>query len=103
MGASLQVVHVKQVDCEPTLTIRVDISRIGTKSLSVRHIAYQQEAIVFDGSTVMVTLAEDGVDPRAMNESEREWLGGQLLRRTCELSGPDERLPWPSVRPSLEQ
>jgi len=77
--ASLQVDYVKPVYYEPTLTIRVGVSRIGTKSFSVRHIAYQQGVTVFDGSTVMVTLAEGGVASRALNEAEREWLGGQLF------------------------
>ncbi|WP_431710859.1 acyl-CoA thioesterase [Glutamicibacter uratoxydans] len=77
--AALNVNYLKPLYYEPNIRMRVGIARIGTKSYTVRHIAYQNGQPAFDGSTVMVPLAEDGVSSRALNQAEREWMTGQLL------------------------
>lgn len=77
--ASLEVNYFKPLYYEDRIIMRVGISRIGTKSYTVRHIAYQQGVPVFDGTVVMVPLAEDGVSSRPMNPSEREWMQRQLI------------------------
>ena len=46
----------------------------------VRHIGSQDGTPVFDGSNVMVALAEDKLTPRALNENERSWLSERLFQ-----------------------
>lgn len=77
--ASLRVDYFKPLYYRDAITMRVGISRIGNKSYTVRHLAYQDGVLSFDGSTVMVPLAEDGVSSRPINDTEREWMQSQLM------------------------
>lgn len=80
--ASLQVDYLRPLHYGPAMFVRVGVSRIGTKSYTVRHIAYQHGAVAFDGSAVMVPLAADGVSSRALDEAEREWLQRRLITQS---------------------
>lgn len=77
--AAMNVSYLKPLYYEPSIIMRVGVSRIGTKSYTLRHIAYQNGEAVFDGSVVMVPMAEDGVSSRALSDSERAWMTGQLM------------------------
>ena len=77
--AALNVDYLAPVYYGKDLVIRVGVSRIGTKSVTVRHIAYQDGKPVFDGSNVMVPLDTDYKTSRALTPDEKQWLGGQLL------------------------
>lgn len=77
--ASLNVDYLTPVYYGKDLEVRVGVSRIGTKSFTVRHIAYQEGSPVFDGSNVLVPLAQDRKSSHALTGMEREWLAGQLL------------------------
>jgi acyl-CoA thioester hydrolase len=76
--ASLQVDYLRQLHYGPDFSIRLGIVRIGTKSFTVRHVGIQGGVEVFDGTTVMVPLAEDGVSSRALDPEERAWLEGSM-------------------------
>lgn len=77
--ASLQVDYLRPVLYRPEIHIRIGTVRIGTKSFTVRHTGYVDGQPVFDGTTVMVPLAEDGVSSRVLNDVERVWLEGALI------------------------
>lgn len=77
--ASLTVDYLASVYYGPELEIRVGATRIGTKSFTVRQIAYQNGQAVFDGSNVMVPLAADRKSSRALSDFERDWLEAQQL------------------------
>lgn len=78
--ASLSVDYLRQVEYTPTLLIRVEVVRIGTKSFTVRHVGLVDGQVVFDGTTVMVPLAADGTSSRAINDAERAWLEESLAQ-----------------------
>lgn len=78
--ASLQVDYLRPLLYRPEIRIRVGTVRIGTKSFTVRHTGYVEGQPVFDGTTVMVPLAEDGVSSRALSDTERSWLGNSMVR-----------------------
>lgn len=77
--ASLQVDYLRPVLYEPDFVIRLGTVRIGTKSFTVRHMGMQNGVKVFDGTTVMVPLAEDGVSSRALDQDERSWLEDSVV------------------------
>ena len=77
--ASLQVDYLRPVLYRPEILIRVGAVRIGTKSFTVRHAGYVDGQLVFDGTTVMVPLAEDGVSSRALSKAERGWLESSMI------------------------
>lgn len=77
--ASLNVDYLAPVYYGKDLEVRVGVSRIGTKSFTVRHIAYQEGTAVFDGSNVLVPLAQDKKSSRALTGAERVWLAEQML------------------------
>lgn len=77
--ASLTINYLRPLHYQPEFRIQVAVTRIGTKSFTVRHMGIQNEATVFDGTTVMVPLAEDGVSSRALNDTERAWLEAALM------------------------
>jgi acyl-CoA thioester hydrolase len=78
--ASLQVDYLRPVLYRPEIRIRVGTVRIGTKSFTVRHSGYMDGQPVFDGTTVMVPLAEDGVSSRALSKAERGWLESSMIQ-----------------------
>ena len=78
--ASLQVDYLRPVLYRPEILIRVGAVRVGTKSFTVRHAGYVDGEPVFDGTTVMVPLAEDGVSSRALSKPERGWLESSLIQ-----------------------
>ncbi|MFJ6415310.1 acyl-CoA thioesterase [Paeniglutamicibacter sp. NPDC091659] len=77
--ASLQLNYLRPVYYQPTMTIQLSVVRIGTKSFSLRHVGIQDGQPVFDGTSVMVPLAEDKVSSRALNDLERAWLEGAFV------------------------
>lgn len=77
--ASLQVDYLRPLHYGPDFLIRLGTVRIGTKSFTVRHVGMQNGVKVFDGTTVMVPLAEDGVSSRSLNQDERSWLEGSMI------------------------
>lgn len=78
--ASMNLDYLRPVYYTSSVMVRVGVQRIGTKSFVVRHIGFQDGAPVFDGSNVMVALAEDKLTPRPLNENERSWLSERLFR-----------------------
>ena len=77
--ASLRLDYLRPLHYQPTMVIQLSVVRIGTKSFSLRHVGIQDGQRVFDGTTVMVPLAADGVSSRALNELERAWLESALV------------------------
>lgn len=77
--ASIQVDYLRPLYYQPEMLIRMGITRIGTKSFSVRGIGYQEGHPVFDSTTVMVPLAADGKSSRALSEFERSWLERSVI------------------------
>lgn len=73
--ASIQIDYLRPLYYQPEMLIRMGISRIGNKSFTVRGTGYQDGQPVFDSTTVMVPLADDGVSSRPLNDVERAWLG----------------------------
>ncbi|MFL4473343.1 acyl-CoA thioesterase [Paeniglutamicibacter sp. MACA_103] len=80
--ASLQLDYLRPLYYQPTMTIQLSVVRIGTKSFSLRHVGFQDGAPVFDGTTVMVPLAEDGLSSRPLSDLERSWLEGAVAAAT---------------------
>lgn len=72
--ASLKLDYLRPLYYQPTMVIQLSVVRIGTKSFSLRHVGIQDGLPVFDGTSVMVPLAEDSVSSRAINDLERAWL-----------------------------
>ncbi|PQZ95134.1 thioesterase [Arthrobacter sp. MYb227] len=72
--ASMKVDYLRPLYYQPNMIVRLTVVRIGTKSFTLRHVGVQDGATVFDGTSVMVPLAEDGKSSRAINELERTWL-----------------------------
>lgn len=72
--ASLKLDYLRPLYYRPTMVIQLSVVRIGTKSFSLRHVGIQDGVPVFDGTSVMVPLAEDKVSSRALNDLERVWL-----------------------------
>ncbi len=72
--ASLRLDYLRPLYYQPTMIIQLSVVRIGTKSFSLRHVGIQDGQRVFDGTTVMVPLAEDGLSSRALNDLECGWL-----------------------------
>ncbi|WP_152426005.1 acyl-CoA thioesterase [Paeniglutamicibacter gangotriensis] len=77
--ASLQVDYLRPLHYGPDFLIRLGTVRIGTKSFTVRLVGMQHGVKVFDGTTVMVPLAEDGVSSRALDQDERSWLEDSVV------------------------
>lgn len=77
--ASLQVDYLHPLHYGPDFSIRLGTVRIGTKSFTVRHMGVQNGVMVFDGTTVMVPLAEDGVSSRTLDHDERSWLKDSMI------------------------
>lgn len=77
--ASLQVDYRRPLHYGPGFRIELGAVRVGTKSFTVHHVGIQNGVPVFDGTTVMVPLAADGVSSRALNEAERSWLERSLV------------------------
>lgn len=72
--ASLKVDYLRPLYYQPNMVVRLSVERIGNKSFTLRHVGIQDGVPVFDGTSVMVPLAEDGKSSRAINEVERAWL-----------------------------
>ncbi len=72
--ASLKLDYLRPLHYQPTMLIQLSVVRIGTKSFTLRHVGFQDGQRVFDGTTVMVPLAEDKISSRALNDIERAWL-----------------------------
>ncbi|HJX77936.1 acyl-CoA thioesterase [Glutamicibacter sp.] len=77
--ASINIDYLRPLYYQPEILIRMGISRVGNKSFTVRGIGYQEGQPVFDSTTVMVSLAQDGKSSRVLNEVERDWLGKSLI------------------------
>lgn len=77
--ASINIDYLRPLYYQPEMLIRMGISRVGNKSFTVRGIGYQDGEQVFDSTTVMVPLAQDGKSARALNDIERDWLGKSLI------------------------
>ena len=77
--ATLTINYLRPVHYQPEFRIQMAVTRIGTKSFTVRHVGIQNDAATFDCTTVMVALAEDGVSSRALNDTERAWLEAELM------------------------
>lgn len=77
--ASLNLDYLRPIYYTSSVIVRVGVQRIGTKSFVVRHIGYQDGVPVFDGSNVMVALAEDRLTSRDLNGKERSWLGERFF------------------------
>ncbi|MFC7401764.1 acyl-CoA thioesterase [Citricoccus sp. GCM10030269] len=61
----------------PAITMRVGVSRSGTKSYTLRHQGIQDGQAVFTVDAVLVTLGEDGRS-RALTENERAELAAWM-------------------------
>ncbi|GHD00449.1 acyl-CoA thioesterase [Zhihengliuella salsuginis] len=72
--ASLTVDYLAQGEYVPEMVVRVGVERIGAKSFTIRHVGVQGGTTVFDGSTVVVPLAEDRVTARELTATERGTL-----------------------------
>lgn len=72
--ASLTVDYLRPLYYQPNMIVRLSVVRIGTKSFTLRHVGFQDGEPAFDGTSVMVPLAEDGKSSRALDEVERAWL-----------------------------
>lgn len=72
--ASMKVDYLRPLYYQPNLVVRLSVVRIGTKSFTLRHVGIQDGSPVFDGTSIMVPLAEDGKSSRALNDVERGWL-----------------------------
>ncbi|WP_054821820.1 hypothetical protein [Arthrobacter sp. JCM 19049] len=79
MVAALQINYLKPLYYRPSMTVRMGVDRIGTKSFALRHLGYQDGQVAFDGTTVMVALDTDGVSSRLPAPAERQWLQDQML------------------------
>lgn len=77
--ASMQVDYLRPLYYQPNMIVRLSVVRIGTKSFTLRHVGIQDGEPVFDGTSIMVPLAEDGKSSRAMNEVERAWLESAFI------------------------
>ncbi|HBV10553.1 acyl-CoA thioesterase [Glutamicibacter bergerei] len=77
--ASINIDYLRPLYYQPEMLIRMGISRVGNKSFTVRGIGYQDGEQVFDSTTVMVPLAQDGKSSRPLNDIERGWLGESLI------------------------
>ena len=82
--ASLKLDYLRPLHYQPTMIIQLSVVRIGTKSFSLRHVGIQDGVPVFDGTSVMVPLAEDGKSSRAINDLERVWLESAFVEVTVE-------------------
>lgn len=80
--ASMKVDYLRPLYYQPNMIVRLSVVRIGTKSFTLRHVGIQDGAPVFDGTSVMVPLAEDGKSSRAINELERTWLESSYVETT---------------------
>lgn len=72
--ASMKVDYLRPLYYQPNMIVRLSVVRIGTKSFTLRHVGIQDGEPIFDGTSIMVPLAEDGKSSRAINELERAWL-----------------------------
>lgn len=72
--ASLTVDYIAQGEYVPEMVVRLGIERIGTKSFTIRHVGLQGGTTVFDGSTVIVPLADDRATARSLTGTERAAL-----------------------------
>ena len=77
--ASMQVDYLRPLYYQPNMIVRLSVVRIGTKSFTLRHVGIQDGEPVFDGTSIMVPLAEDGKSSRAINEVERAWLESAFI------------------------
>lgn len=77
--ASLKLDYLRPLYYQPSMIIQLSVVRIGTKSFSLRHQGFQDGHPVFDGTSVMVPLAEDQLSSRALNDLERAWLESALI------------------------
>ncbi|GAA3711580.1 hypothetical protein GCM10022377_26260 [Zhihengliuella alba] len=77
--ASLTVDYLAQGEYVPEMVVRVGVERIGTKSVDVRHVGVQGGTTVFDATTVLVPLADDGRSARAVTAEERDVFSACLV------------------------
>lgn len=72
--ASLNVEYFRPVSYGPELFMLLDVSRIGSGSFTVRYAAFQGDAPVFSGSTVLVPLDAVSNAPRKLSAAENAYL-----------------------------
>lgn len=81
---SLNVEYLAPVFHGLELTLKMGISRIGTRSFTISYVAYQDAHAVFRGSTVIVPVDSESGRSRALVGPETNYLSGYLISPTVE-------------------
>lgn len=79
MVASMSIDYSAPVEYGTPLSVAMSVSRIGTKSYTLRHVGTQGDRACFRGTVVLVPRDAESGRARAVTDDERAYLGRFLV------------------------